>query len=147
MIFFIDLEHFIIPDSLSFTIMALALIKNFLPSMNANFIYDIGQSILGGLVGYFSIWTIIYLYKVIKNIEGMGLGDAKLMAGLGLLFGWQSVPFIIFVASILGLLFVIPSLMNQKRNLRSQIPFGPFIISSSLIYYMCGEFLYNLIFI
>ena len=54
------------------------------------------------MVGYLSIWLIIYLYKVIKKIEGMGMGDAKLMAGIGLLFGWQSVPFVLFVSAILG---------------------------------------------
>ena len=70
--------------------MALALFKNFLPNFNTSFIHEINQSIIGGMVGYLSIWLIIYLYKSIKKIDGMGLGDAKLMAGIGLLFGWQS---------------------------------------------------------
>ena len=67
---------------------------------------------LVGWLGILSIWLIIYLYKVIKKIEGMGLGDAKLMAGIGLLFGWQSVPFVLFVSAILGLIFVLPSLIK-----------------------------------
>ena len=72
-IFFIDLKHFIIPDGLNFGIMALAIFKNFLPNFNTSFIHDINQSIIGGIVGYLSIWIIIYLYRVIKKIEGMGL--------------------------------------------------------------------------
>ena len=144
-IFFIDLKHFIIPDGLNFGIMALAIFKNFLPNFNTSFIHDINQSIIGGMVGYFSIWIIIYLYRVIKKIEGMGLGDAKLMAGIGLLFGWQSIPFVLFISAVLGLVFATPSLINKKKNLRSKIPFGPFIITACFIYFIYGDFLYSLI--
>ena len=144
-IFFIDLKHFIIPDGLNFGIMALAIFKNFLPNFNASFIHDINQSIIGGIVGYLSIWIIIYLYRVIKKIEGMGLGDAKLMTGIGLLFGWQSIPFVLFISAVLGLVFATPSLINKKKNLRSKIPFGPFIITACFIYFLYGDFLYSLI--
>ena len=145
MIFFIDLENFIIPDSLNFTIMGLALLKNFLPNFNTSLIHEINQSVIGGMVGYLSIWLIIFLYKTLKKIEGMGLGDAKLMAGIGFLFGWQSIPFVLFVSAILGLLFVLPSLLNKQKNMRTEIPFGPFIIVASLIYFAQGDLLYSLI--
>ena len=144
-IFFIDLKHFIIPDGLNFGIMALEIFKNFLPNFNASFIHDINQSIIGGIVGYLSIWIIIYLYRVIKKIEGMGLGDAKLMTGIGLLFGWQSIPFVLFISAVLWLVFATPSLINKKKNLRSKIPFGPFIITASFIYFLYGDFLYSFI--
>ena len=145
MIFFIDLENFIIPDSLNFSIMGLALVKNFIPSFNTSLIHDINQSIIGGIIGYFSIWVIIFLYKTLKKIDGMGLGDAKLMAGIGLLFGWQSVPLILFLSSILGLFFVAPSLLKKQKTMRSEIPFGPFIIIAMLIYFVFGDFFYGLI--
>ena len=145
MIFFIDLENFIIPDTLNFSIMGLALLKNFLPNFNTSLIHEINQSIIGGIVGYLSIWLIIYLYKTLKKIEGMGLGDAKLMAGIGLLFGWQSIPFVLFVSSILGLFFVLPSLIRKQKNLRTEIPFGPFIILACLVYFVYGSLIYDLI--
>lgn len=145
MIFFIDLENFIIPDSLNFIIMGLALLKNFLPNFNTSLIHEINQSIIGGMVGYLSIWLIIYLYKTFKKIDGMGFGDAKLMAGIGLLFGWQSIPFILFVSSILGLIFVVPSLIKKQKTMRTEIPFGPFIIAACLIYFAQGDLLYSLI--
>jgi leader peptidase (prepilin peptidase)/N-methyltransferase len=75
----------------------------------------------------------------------MGLGDAKLMAGIGLLFGWQSIPFVLFVSSILGLIFVVPSLIKKQKTMRTEIPFGPFIIVACLIYFTYGDFLYSLI--
>ena len=144
-IFFIDLENFIIPDTLNFSIMGLALFKNFLPNFNTSLIHEINQSIIGGMVGYISIWLIIYLYKIFKKIDGMGLGDAKLMAGIGFLFGWQSIPFVLFLSSILGLIFVVPSLIKKQKNMRTEIPFGPFIIVACLIYFTYGDFLYSLI--
>ena len=145
MIFFIDLENFIIPDVLNFSIMFLALLKNFLPNLNTSFVQEINQSIIGGIVGYLSIWVIIFLYKTIKKIDGMGLGDAKLMAGIGLLFGWHSIPFVLFVSSILGLIFVVPSLIKKQKNMRTEIPFGPFIIVACVIYFVYGDLLYSLI--
>lgn len=145
MIFFIDLENFIIPDSLNFIVMGLALLKNFLPNFDTSLIHEINQSIIGGMVGYLSIWLIIYLYKTFKKIDGMGFGDAKLMAGIGLLFGWQSIPFILFVSSILGLIFVVPSLIKKQKTMRTEIPFGPFIIAACLIYFAQGDLLYSLI--
>ena len=144
-IFFIDLENLIIPDNLNFSIMALGLLKNFIPNFNTSLIHEINQSIIGGIVGYVSIWLIIFLYKTFKKIDGMGLGDAKLMAGIGLLFGWQSIPFVLFVSSILGLIFVVPSLIKKQKTMRTEIPFGPFIIVACLIYFAYGEFLYSLI--
>ena len=144
-IFFIDLENFIIPNSLNFSVMALGLLKNFIPNFNTSLIHEINQSIIGGIVGYLSIWLIIFLYKTFKKIDAMGLGDAKLMAGIGLLFGWQSIPFVLFVSSILGLIFVVPSLIKKQKTMRTEIPFGPFIIVACLIYFAYGEYLYSLI--
>mgnify|MGYP001184315189 CR=1 FL=1 len=146
-IFFIDLKHFIIPDVLNFTLIGLAIFKNFIPNFQSNFTYDFGQSIIGGLSGYLIIWFIIFLYKKFKNIEAMGFGDAKLMTGIGLFFGWQAVFFILFLSAILGLISVIPSLLNNSKNLKTQIPFGPYIVISSVIYYFTGNFLLNLIII
>jgi len=61
------------------------------------------------------------------------------------LFGWQSIPFILFVSAILGLLMVLPSLINKKRTLKTEIPFGPYIIAAGVIYYCFGELLYSII--
>ena len=142
-VFFIDLKHFIIPDSLNYLIIFIALSVNFLPSLNINFVQDINQSIIGGIVGYSIIWFIIYIYKKIRKIEGMGLGDAKLMAGVGLLFGWQSVPIILFFSSVIALLIILPSLIKKKKNLKSKIPFGPYIIISGVLYYCFGIYFFN----
>ena len=92
------------------------------------------NSLIGGLFGYSIIWLIIFLYKKIRNKEGMGLGDAKLMAVVGFWFGWASIPFTIFISSFVALIFSIPSLIKKNKNMATQIPFGPYIIIGCIIY-------------
>ena len=142
---FIDYEHFIIPDSLNYSLITLACIYFFIPNIEYKFNENISQIISGGLAGYLSIWLIIFIYKKLKNIEAMGLGDAKLMSALGCFFGWQSIPVILFLSSISGLFFSAGSLLKKKSTLRSKIPFGPHIVLGSVAYFVFGEKLLNLI--
>ena len=133
-IFFIDLKHFIIPNLITFPMMALGFIKSFDPNLNQTIFPNYINSIIGGVFGYSIIWLIIFVYKKVRKKEGMGLGDAKLMAVVGFWFGWISIPFTIFISSVVALIIVIPSLLKKTRDLSAQIPFGPYIIIGCLIY-------------
>ena len=133
-IFFIDLKHFIIPNVLTFPLMVIGFLKSFDPNLNQTIFPNYINSLVGGLFGYLIIWSIIFLYKNIRKKEGMGLGDAKLMAVVGFWFGWISIPFTIFISSTVALIIVIPSLINQSRKMSSEIPFGPYIIIGSILY-------------
>jgi len=132
-VFFIDLKHYIIPNILTFPLMILGFAKSFDPNLNSLFPNYL-NSLIGGIFGYGIIWSIIFFYKQIRNKEGMGLGDAKLLAAIGFWFGWISIPFVIFSSSIVALILVIPSLLNKSRKFSSQIPFGPFIIIGCILY-------------
>ena len=133
-IFFIDLKHFIIPNELNFLLIFLGLLKSTLPEFNYQIFPSLEMSLLGALAGYVVIWSIIFIYKKFRNIEAMGLGDAKLLAAMGAWFGIIALPFILFIASVVGLLFALPSLLKKKKNLQSKIPFGPFLILANCIY-------------
>ena len=132
-IFFIDLKHYIIPNSLTYSMMILGFIKSFVPNLDPIF-PNFLNSLIGGLLGYGIIWSIIYFYRQFKKKEGMGLGDAKLFAVIGFWFGWISIPFVIFLSSIIALLSVLPDLLRSSKKLSSQIPFGPFIILGTIFY-------------
>ncbi len=137
-IFFIDLEHFIIPNVLTFPMMIVGFLKSFdpnLPSLFPNYI----NSLIGGLFGYGVIWSIIYFYKQLRKKEGMGLGDAKLLAVVGFWFGWISIPFVLFLSSVLALLWVAPDLIKKSKKLTSQIPFGPYIILASILFFISKQ--------
>ena len=133
-IFFIDLKHFIIPNVLTFPLMVIGFLKSFDPNLNQTIFPNYINSLIGGLFGYSIIWLIIFFYKKVRKKEGMGLGDAKLMAVIGFWFGWISIPFTIFISSTVALIIVIPSLINQSRKMSSEIPFGPYIIIGCILY-------------
>ncbi len=144
-IFFIDLKHYIIPNVLTFSLMIIGFLKSFDPNLNPIFPNFI-NSLIGGIFGYFVIWSIIYFYKQVRKKEGMGLGDAKLLSVIGFWFGWISIPFVIFLSSIIALLFVIPSLIKKSKKLSSHIPFGPYIIIGTLIYLIFESNIQSVIF-
>ena len=132
-IFFIDLKHYIIPNVLTFSMMVLGFVKSFDPNLNPMFPNYI-NSLIGGFFGYGIIWSIIFFYKQIRKKEGMGLGDAKLFAAIGFWFGWISIPFVIFLSSVIALISVVPDLMKNSKKMSTQIPFGPYIVLGTLIY-------------
>ena len=133
-IFFIDLKHFIIPNELTFPLMLIGFVKSFEPNLNQTIFPNYINSLIGGVFGYLIIWLIIFFYKKVRKKEGMGLGDAKLMAVVGFWFGWLSIPFTIFISSFVALIFAIPSLLKKNKNMSTQIPFGPYIIIGCIIY-------------
>ena len=137
-IFFIDLKHFIIPDVITFPLMALGFIKSFIPNLDPLFPYYV-LSLIGGIFGYGIIWGIIFFYKQVKKKEGMGLGDAKLLAVIGFWFGLDAVPFIIFLSSTIALISVAPDLIKKSKKMSTQIPFGPYIIAANLIFLLLED--------
>ncbi len=138
-IFFIDLKHFIIPNELTFPLMAIGFLKSFDPNLNQYLFPNYFNSLIGGIVGYLIIWFIIFAYKKLRNKEGMGLGDAKLLSAMGFWFGWISIPFILFFSSFVALGFAIPSLVNKSKTMSSQIPFGPYLVLGCVLYLVLIE--------
>ena len=132
-IFFIDLKHFIIPNVITFPLMALGFFKSFDPNLSYLFPNYL-NSLIGGAFGYGIIFSIIYFYKQVRKKEGMGLGDAKLFAVIGFWFGWISIPFIVFLSSVVALISVVPSLILKSKQMSSEIPFGPYIIIATLVF-------------
>ena len=138
-IYFIDLKHYIIPDELTFPLMFIGFIKSFDPNLNQAIFPNFINSLIGGVFGYSIIWLIIFFYKKVRNKEGMGLGDAKLLAAVGFWFGWIAIPFVLFFSSVVALLFVMPSLLKKSKKLTSQIPFGPYIILASILFFVLKQ--------
>ena len=144
-IFFIDLKHYIIPDSLTFPLCIIGFVKSFDPNINTTIFPNYINSLIGGVFGYLIIWLIIYFYKQIRKKEGMGLGDAKLMAVIGFWFGWISIPFVMFISSVVALIMVVPSLINKSKKMSSKIPFGPYIILAAIIYFSFSDTIINIL--
>ncbi len=138
-IFFIDLKHYIIPNELTYPLMVIGFVKSFDPNLNQVIFPNFINSLIGGIVGYLIIWLIIFFYKKVRNKEGMGLGDAKLLAVIGFWFGWTSIPYVLFFSSAVALLWFAPDLIKKSKKLTSQIPFGPYIILASILFFVLKQ--------
>ncbi len=131
----IDLQHKILPDEITLSILWLGLI------FNAFHIYtSLFNALWGAIAGYSILWFINWVFKVIRKKEGMGHGDFKLLALLGAWFGWQFIPFIILLSSILGLITALTLLSLKKISKDTPIAFGPFLALTGFIIALWGPF-------
>jgi leader peptidase (prepilin peptidase)/N-methyltransferase len=131
---FIDLDHFIIPDKISLPGIVVGLVGALLNPER-----HILDAVLGMLLGGGFLWAVAYIYYLIKKQEGMGGGDIKLLAWIGTILGWRSIPFTILASSILGSIIGLFFIWRSKGNLKSVIPFGPYIALAAIIYIFGGE--------
>lgn len=131
---FIDLEHTIIPDELTIPAIWLGLLNNcyltFCPPIDA---------IIGAICGYLILWIIYWTFKLCTGKEGMGYGDFKLLAMLGAWLGWQLLPLIIIISSILGSIVGISLIFSKNKNFNSAIPFGPYLAIAGFIALLYGK--------
>jgi leader peptidase (prepilin peptidase)/N-methyltransferase len=80
-----------------------------------------------------------YLYRLLRNREGLGLGDAKLMAAIGAWVGWQQLPSVLLFASLLGLLFAVAmSFRGRRISLSDRLPFGAFLAAGGWLVWLHG---------
>ena len=126
---FIDYDHMILPDEITLGGLALALIG---AALNPE--REFLDAVYGVLFGGGILWLVAYVYFVATGRDGLGGGDIKLLAWLGALLGWRSIPFIILSSSIVG--SVVGLLMSRKTEdgLKTMIPFGPFLALGALLY-------------
>jgi leader peptidase (prepilin peptidase)/N-methyltransferase len=128
---FIDIEFRIIPDRFSLGNWALALFLVFF--MFFKFDSALGTYLWGGAFGFGSFFLIGYGYEKIKKVEGLGFGDVKMMGWLGTWLGFTGMPLLILTASILGLSVGLIVILKEKGDLKTAIPFGPFLALGAVI--------------
>lgn len=126
----IDFKTFILPDYLTYGLVAYGLIANiFLELAWAS----TESSISGAVFGFVSLYVLNQLYLKIRGQHGIGMGDAKLLAGLGACLGIQSLPYILLIASASGLIGGYAWLKLHQQNHSHAFPFGPFIAFGGII--------------
>lgn len=131
---FIDIDHQILPDSLTLPLMWLGLILSlhevFIPSQTA---------IIGASAGYLSLWAVYWAFKLITKKEGMGYGDFKLLAALGAWLGWQALPNILLISALLGIIVALTLRATKKLEAGNPISFGPYLAVAGWINLLWGE--------
>ncbi len=126
----IDFDHQLLPDDITLPLLWLGLAVN---------TQDLGtgvttqEAVLGAVVGYLSLWSFYWVFKLATGKDGMGYGDFKLLAALGAWMGWQALLPIIILSSLVGATFGIASILLMGRDRSAPMPFGPFLAGAGLI--------------
>jgi leader peptidase (prepilin peptidase)/N-methyltransferase len=138
---FIDLSTLLLPDAIT------------LPAILVFFLAGFGvheapwlARLIGAAVGYLFVRLIADFYYYVLKREGLGLGDGKLLAVIGVALGWKALPFVVFVGAMLGSIITIPIVVATRRRSASpeslrdvQVPFGPFLALGALVYLFGGR--------
>lgn len=132
----IDFDHQLLPDDITLPFLWLGIGINLF-----NVFTDINSSVLGAIFGYGILWFVYITFKIVTGKEGMGHGDFKLLATLGAWFGWQSLPIIIILSSVVGALVGISLILFKSHGRNTQIPFGPYLAVAGLVYMLWGPYL------
>jgi leader peptidase (prepilin peptidase)/N-methyltransferase len=130
---FIDIDHQLLPDSITLPMLWLGLLLNVFGVFT-----DSHASIIGAAAGYLALWSVFQLFKLLTGKEGMGYGDFKLLALFGAWLGWQVLPLIILLSSLVGTVVSIAVLLIAKRDHRIPIPFGPYLALAGWIALLWG---------
>jgi leader peptidase (prepilin peptidase)/N-methyltransferase len=130
----IDLDTQLLPDDITLPLLWAGLLVNF-----GGTLVPLGTAVLGAVAGYLALWLVYWAFKLATGKEGMGHGDFKLLAAIGAWLGWQKLPLVILLASVVGAAVGI-ALMVFARHAREQpIPFGPYLAAAGLIALFWGE--------
>ncbi|MDT8371096.1 MAG: A24 family peptidase [Gammaproteobacteria bacterium] len=130
---FIDLDHQLLPDSITLPLLWLGI------SFNLFLTYtDLQSSVIGAMAGYLSLWLVFHGFKLATGKEGMGYGDFKLLAALGAWLGWAFLPSIILLSSLVGAAVGITLIIIGQHQRNIPIPFGPYLAAAGWIALVWG---------
>ncbi|GIU32644.1 type 4 prepilin-like proteins leader peptide-processing enzyme [Shewanella hafniensis] len=130
----IDLDEMLLPDQMTLPLLWLGLIIN----LNHTFASPT-DAIIGAAAGYLSLWSIFWLFKILTGKEGMGYGDFKLLAVFGAWLGWQMLPLVILLSSLVGAVVGITMIISRRLKQGNPIPFGPYIAAAGWIALLYGQ--------
>lgn len=135
---FIDLDTTLLPDSITLPLLWLGLVFN----LGGQFV-AIEDAVIGALAGYLVLWSVYWLFKLATGKEGMGYGDFKLLAALGAWLGWQMLPAILLLSSVVGAAVGVAMIVLVKHDHRVPIPFGPYLAGGGVVALFFGADLTN----
>ena len=130
----IDVDHQLLPDDITLPLLWLGLLFN----LSGGFV-SLQDAVIGAMAGYLVLWSVYWLFKLLTGKEGMGYGDFKLLAALGAWLGWQALPLIILLSSLVGALCGLALMLVKRRGKEIPIPFGPYLAAAGWIALLWGE--------
>jgi leader peptidase (prepilin peptidase)/N-methyltransferase len=139
----IDLDHKLLPDSLTLPLLWAGLLVN-VPFGGPGLFASLSASVVGASAGYLALWSVYKLFKLLTGKEGMGYGDFKLLAAIGAWLGWQLLPVVILLSAVVGSVVGLALIAFGGRSSQTAIPFGPYLAAAGLIAMLWGDRLIQL---
>ncbi len=130
----IDFDTQLLPDDITLPLIWAGLLFNLFGVYT-----DLPSAVLGAVIGYLALWSVYWGFKLATGKEGMGYGDFKLLAALGAWLGWQMLPLIILLSSLVGAVVGITMIVALKHGRNIPIPFGPYLAGGGLIALFWGQ--------
>jgi leader peptidase (prepilin peptidase)/N-methyltransferase len=131
---FIDFDTQLLPDSITQPLIWLGLVFN----IGGTFT-DLQTAVIGAIAGYLSLWLVYWLFKFATGKEGMGFGDFKLLSAAGAWLGWQVLPVVILLSSVVGAAVGIALILFARHGRHVPIPFGPYLAGGAMIALFWGN--------
>lgn len=137
---FIDLDHQLLPDSLTMPLLWLGLLASLTSwgSASSSLPVDPVSAIGGAALGYLSLWAVYHAFRLLTGKEGMGYGDFKLLAAFGAWLGWRMLLPIVLLSAIVGALVGVALIVGRRHQRGTPIPFGPFLAAAGWFAMMWG---------
>jgi leader peptidase (prepilin peptidase)/N-methyltransferase len=142
-VFWIDLDHMIIPDVITLNGLAvgvIAAILGIIPNLSWK------SSLVGACLGGLIVYVPALIYEKIRGIEGLGGGDIKLLTMIGAFSGPYGVIFVLFLSSFAGTMVALVAIALKRTGSTTPIPFGPFLSSSAVLYLFIGQWVVETVF-
>jgi prepilin signal peptidase PulO-like enzyme (type II secretory pathway) len=139
---YIDWRTLRLPNAITFPLIILGMVFNAFSDLRFT---TPSSAFIGTFLGYGFLWTLNQSYRLLKKRDGIGMGDAKLLAALGAWLGWSTLPSILLIASLTGMLGGIIWLKLQRHHLREAFPFGPFLAIAGIIELLWPQLIQTLI--
>ena len=137
----IDFDTQLLPDNLTLPLLWGGLIANLYGSF-----VPLADAVIGAIAGYMALWTIFWLFKIIRGKEGMGYGDFKLLAALGAWLGWKMLPLIVLGSSVVGAALGIALVAFKGRDHNVPLAFGPYLAIAGAVALFFGPTILQLYF-
>ena len=133
---FIDFDTQLLPDNMTLPLLWAGLFANVLGLVPG---VDLRDAVIGAIAGYLVLWAVYWLFKIIRGKEGMGYGDFKLLAAMGAWLGWQVLPLIILLSSVVGAAIGISLVVFKGRDHQVPLAFGPYLAIAGVIALFFGK--------
>lgn len=131
---FIDLDHHLLPDSITLPLLWLGLLIN-----TQGVFTSLESAVYGAAAGYLILWSVYWLFKLLTGKEGMGYGDFKLLAAIGAWGGIKILPLVVLLSSVVGVILALLLIAFRRHQAQNPLPFGPYLAIAGWIALLWGE--------